>query len=239
MLLNYIKIAFRNILRNKLYSVINIIGLSIGMACAILLFLFIRDELSYDKYNSKHERIFMVQSIFKSGSIEKFGIYSSLALGPALKDEYPVIEESTRTFSPEYLYFIDQKGEVREEDNVCYADPGIFRIFDYKFIYGTPDGALDSPDTIVLSRSFAKKYFGDKNPVGKILKSNNGSSYTVKGVYEDLPSNSFRRFRALITMNNLKENFGGIDAPNMRDPQAFFNRLSFTHTYILLKKMLI
>ena len=236
MLLNYIKIALRNILRNKIYSVINIMGLSIGMACAILLFLFIRDELSYDKYNSRHDRIYMVQTCVNHGTEEKYGIFSSLALGPALKDEYPVIEESVRTFSSDGLYFIDSKGEVIKEDDLCYADPGMFRIFDYKFIYGAPDGALDSPDTIVLSQSFAKKYFGDENPVGKILKRNNGSSYTVKGVYEDLPENSFERFRAVICINNLKEIFGGTDFHTPRTPRAFFSRITPTHTYILLKE---
>jgi len=236
MLSNYIKIALRTILRNKLHSFINIMGLSIGLACAILLFLFVRDELSYDRYHSKHDRIYMVQANYKSGAVEKYGIFSSLALGPALKDEYPVIEESVRTFFSGGLYFIDPKGEVIREDGVYYADPGLFRIFDYRFIYGTPDGALDSPDTIVLSHSFAKKYFGDNNPLGKILKRNNGSSYIVRGVYKDLPRNSFRRFRAFITMNNLKEVLGGSDVQNNRDPRAFFRRVSFTHTYILLEE---
>lgn len=236
MLFNYIKIAFRNILRNKLYSVINIMGLSIGMACAILLFLFIRDELSYDKYHSRHDRIYMVQSIGKSGTVEKYCICSSLALGPALKDEYPVIEESVRTFYTGGLYFIDSKGEVIEEGDVCYADPGIFRIFDYKFIYGKPDEALDSPDTIVLSQSFAKKYFRDENPVGKIIKRNIGSSYTVKGVYEDSPRNSFDRFSAIISINNLNEIFGGSDFNIPRTPGAFFSRITPTQTFILLKE---
>ncbi|MGD9161146.1 MAG: ABC transporter permease, partial [Desulfobacteraceae bacterium] len=204
------------------------------MACVILLFLFIRDEFSYDKYHSKHDRIYMVQSNYISGDVEKYGIFSSLALGPALKDEYPVIKEIVRTFSSGGLYFIDQNGEVIEEDNICYADQGIFRMFDYKFFYGTPDGALDSPDTIVLSQSLAKKYFGDNNPVGKILKRNNGISYTVRGVYEDHPRNSFDRFRALISINNLKEIYGDSDILNNRDPRAFFNRISFAHTYILL-----
>jgi putative ABC transport system permease protein len=233
MLFNYIKIALRNILRNKLHSFINIIGLSIGMACAIFLFLFIRDELSYDKYHSKHERIYMVQANYKSGAVEKYGIFSSLVLGPALKDEYPVIEESVRTFSSDGLYFIEPKGEIIREDGICYADPGIFKVFDYKFIYGTPEGALDAPNTIVLSDSFAKKYFGAENPIGKTLTRNDGVIYTVKGVYEDLPRNSFDRFRALISMNNLKEIFGR-DVQNSRNPQAFFNRVSNTHTYILL-----
>ncbi len=236
MLTNYIKIAIRNILRNKLHSFINIIGLSIGMACVILLFLFIRDELSYDKYHSKHQRIYMVQANVKSAAVEKYRIYAPPALGPALKDEYPVIEESVRTFSPVSIYFIEPKGEVIKEDGIAYADPGIFKVFDYKFIYGSSDGTLDSPDTIVLSQSFAKKYFRDNNPVGKILMRNNGGSYIVKGVYEDVPSNTFRRLRALITMNNSKELFGDSDIMHNRDPLAFFSRNSLTHTFILLKE---
>ena len=159
MLLNYIKIAIRHILRNKLYSIINILGLSIGMACAILLFLFIRDELSWDKYYSKHDRIYMVQTCVKSETEEKYGIYSPLALGPALKDEYPVIEESVRTYRSGGLQLIEPKGEVITENGIYYVDPCIFKVFDFNFIYGTPDGAFDSPDTIVLSRSLARKIF--------------------------------------------------------------------------------
>ncbi len=236
MLTNYIKIAIRNILRNKLYSTINILGLSIGMACVILLFLFIRDELSYDKYHLKHDRIYMVQTGVKSGTEEKFGIYSPLALGPALKDEYPVIEESVRTYRSGGLQFIEPKGEVITEDGLYYADPDIFQVFDFEFIYGSPDIALDSPDTIVLSRSLAEKYFGDANPVGKIIKRNNSGAFTVKGVYEDLPRNSFRRYRALISIKNLKELFGNEDFQDDRTPDAFFSRIASTYTYILLSE---
>lgn len=206
------------------------------MACVILLFLFIRDELSYDKHHSKHDRIYMVQTCAKSETEERYGIYSPLALGPALKDEYPVIEESVRTYRSGGLQFIEPKGEVITEDDIYYADPGMFKVFDFEFIYGTPDGALDSPDTIVLSRFLAEKYFGDENPVGKIIKRNNGGAFTVKGVYEDLPRNSFRRYRALIGIKNLKELFGNEDFQDDRTPDAFFARIASTYTYILLSE---
>lgn len=232
MLLNYFKIAYRNLIRQKVYSTINILGLAVGMACAIILFLFVWDELSYDRHNSKFDRIFIAQTHSNIGGKEESHFSTPLPLGKALKDEYPAIEAYTRITRAFNIYFVDQNKETIGENNISYADPGIFKIFDYKFIYGSPESALDAPDTIVLSKSLATKYFGDLNPVGKIMSRKDGISYVVKGVFEDLPGNSSNRYDALITSQNLAERFGAEQYPELSKTFT----LIVTQTYILLSK---
>jgi putative ABC transport system permease protein len=235
MLTNYIKIAIRNTKKNKLYSIINIMGLSMGMACAILLFLFVQDELSYDRHHSKHERIYMVQSQFRFGDRDVFDIGSYFAIGPTLKDEYPVIEESVRLFSSDRIYFTDKKKGLIGEDNIRYADPEIFKVFDHKFIFGSSKGALDNPKSIVLCKSLAQKYFGDENPVGKILSTNNNIDYIVTGVFENLPHNSFIQYNALLPMMDLTGILGE-ETLNSRKSCSFFSSAGRHVTFILLKE---
>jgi putative ABC transport system permease protein len=232
MLNNYIKIALRNILRNKLHSFINIMSLSIGMTCALLLTLYIMDDLSYDRHNSKHARIYVVQTISRSGGNESSDPRAPYPLGPTLKDLYPAVEEFARTITHGKFFFIDKSEEIIGEDNISFADPQIFKVLDHKFIYGSPEGALDSPHTIVLNESLAKKYFGDQDPVGKILSSYDGHDFTVKGVFKDLPANTSNPYDGLISINDYPDYIG-------REYFEFWSRLfsgaSYT-TYILLKK---
>lgn len=233
MLLNYFKIAVRNILRNRLHSFINIIGLSIGLACAVLLLLYILDELSYDRHFSKHDRVFVVLQLEKYGNEELLTDGSPFPFGPKLKDEYPFVEQYARTHHfPDKLFLIDRNGETILEQNIRFADPWIFDVLDHNFIYGSPEGALDSPGTIVINQTLARKYFGDENPVGKILKCHNGSGYTVKGVFKDLPQNTSLTYDGLITMHSLADVQG---REKFREYKDRFNG-SVCYTYILLKK---
>ncbi len=233
MLTNYIKIALRNILRNKLHSCINIMGLSIGMACVILIILFVRDELSYDKYHSKHKRIYMVWSYVTFKGQDGYNQpTTSFPLGPTLKDKYPVVEESVRIHPISKIFFIDRKKEIIGEEDIFCADPEIFKVFDHKFIYGSPEGALDSPHTIVLNETLAGKYFGEQNPVGMILSSHNGIDYTVKGVFEDLPRNTSMPYDGLIAMRDLPE-LMGMQIYELASRSYILNTVI---TYILLRE---
>jgi putative ABC transport system permease protein len=235
MILNYIKIAFRNIARHKVYSIINILGLAIGMACAIMLLLLVRDQTSYDTHSSKYNRIYMVHSHYRFQGEDQYNIGSSFPLAGALKDEYPAIEESVRTGIYDKFYFFDQKREPIGEDSVCYADPAIFKVFDHEFIYGSTEGALDDPKSIVLSETLAKKYFGEQNPVGKSLSRTNGVDYIVKGVFKDLPRQSFRHYTALIPMMDLAEKIDR-ETLNSRRSSDFFYIWGQNYTYILLNE---
>jgi putative ABC transport system permease protein len=240
MLLNYLKIAFRNIARHKVYTVLNIAGLAVGMTCAILLLLFVRDELSYDRHNSKHPRIYNVQSHFRFADDVSYNIGSPYPLAAALKDEYPSILESVRLFHSDRIYFVDDRKETIGEDAVFYADPGVFRIFDHRFIYGSPENLLNAPHTIVINETLSKKYFGDQNPVGQVLSKINGSDYVVQGVFQDLPENSSTRYDALLSKYDLWEDHkhtatqGDIGDIDSRRPQDFFSIYSRLATYILI-----
>ncbi len=235
MIANYIKIAIRNIMRNKLHSIINIMGLSIGIASAVLLLLMVREMESYDMHNSKHDRIYMVQSSYKFLGKGLFTMGSAIPVGPALKREYSAIEEFVRNFPAPRIFFKDKKGEIFGEDNICYADPQIFKVFDHKFIYGKPDRALDSPKTIVLNQTLSQKYFGDENPVGKTLKRNDGVDYTVTGVFEDLSKKSIRHYAALLPMREFAAGYG-VEQFNSMEPANFLNCSSARFTFILLHK---
>ena len=234
MLLNYIKIALRNIHRNKLHSFINIIGLSLGMACSMLAFLHAWNILSYDSHNLKHERIYLVQSHFRLNDREVQDNGSWFSIGPTLKDEYPAVEEYVRTYWSPRISFINSKKEIIGENAVCYADPQIFKVFDHDFIYGSPENALKTPHTIVLSKTLAKKYFGDINPVGKVLSKNNGSDYKVTGVFEDLPLTTFRRYTALMPMTDITEIYSDAQVYS-RDSCSFFNSTTSLFTYVLIR----
>lgn len=233
MLSNYIKIAVRNILRNKLHSFINVLGLSIGIACVILLCLYIQDELSYDKHFSKHDRIYLVMTKQVIGDEESLLANTCFPLAPAMMNEYSFIEQAVRTrHYPDKLFFVDRNGTNINEKNIYFADPEIFKVLDHKFIYGSPEGALDSPDTIVLNETLAKKYFGDRNPVGEIISTNNGLNYKVNGVFKDLPQNTSKPHNGLITMKSLPEAIGREQFE--RDSRAFWGYGATT--YILLNK---
>jgi putative ABC transport system permease protein len=228
MLTNYIKIALRTTLRNKLHSFINIMGLSIGLACAILILLYIMDELSYDKHNSKRDRIYIAETIYDDGVATP---WTAVPLGDTLEDEYPVVEETARIYSPGKMSFIDQKNELIRENYIYCADTEIFSIFDYQFIYGSPEHALDSPHTIVLSEKLAKKYFGSRNPVGKILTRYGGIDYKVKGVFKDLHRNVSFPHDGLITMHDYREMIG---SEKFRRYTSSYSLAEVT-TFILLK----
>ncbi len=229
MLLNYIKIAIRNILRNKLHSFINILGLSIGLACTILILLYVLDEFSYDRYNSKSDRIYIAETIYNNGIASP---WTAVLLGKALENEYPVVEETARIYSPGRISFIDQKNEVIREDYIYCADTEIFSIFDYQFIYGSPEHVLDSPHTIVLSEKLAKKYFGSQNPVGRILSRYGGIDYKVKGVFKDLPRNVSFPHDGLISMYDYREMVGPEQFRRYTSNYTFAE----VSTFILLKE---
>lgn len=141
MIRNYLKIALRNILRQKGYSFINIAGLTFGLACSILIGLWVRDELSFDRFHEKKDRIFRILNKVPSGELIPSPTY---ALAPALKEEYPEVEEYSRVWP--WAGSLVRYGDKRfEEDRICLADPGFLRMFTFPLLYGDPDAALANP----------------------------------------------------------------------------------------------
>jgi len=201
---NYLKVAFRNFRRQKLYSFITIIGLSIGMTCCLLIMLYVKQELSYDSFYPESDRVYRVahEVIRPQGRTQDAATPAPLA--PALKEEYPEIEHITR------LYFGDQAlfeyGNKRIfENRLIYADPEFFKVFPFRLLKGDPSHLLNTPDSMVLTASLAQKYFGDEQPIGQILRIDNQSNFQVTGVIEDVPINSHYHFDCVASFLALNE----------------------------------
>lgn len=188
---NYFKISVRSLWRHRFYTFINIIGLSVGVACCVLILLFIQHDLSYDKFYADHDRIFRV-------ALNGRG-HTPARLGKQFKEDYPQVESYTRIngLSPA-TFVVGEK--VISEAGGAMVDSTIFEVFDMKFLEGTPRSALIEPNSIVLTRSLAEKYFPGESALGKIVRSS-GESAKVTAVVADPPSNTHFPFRYLIAMS--------------------------------------
>lgn len=197
-----INLAFRLIFRNKIFSTINIIGLAFGLACSILLFLWVRDEFSYDKFNKNiNETYFFLH--WQHYGDELFPCPVAPApLAPALKKDYPQIAYATRLSGvPSVLVSREEKAFV---EGINAADPDIFKILTFTLVDGSLDEALISPNTIVLTERIASKYFGNERAIGKNLVLDNRLSFKVTAVIKDLPSNSTHNFSLIIPFESLR-----------------------------------
>ncbi len=230
---NYLKIAVRNLVRKKFYTIISITGLAIGLCCSMLIGLYILNELSYDKYNTDYERIYRLESHFTINESDDFFAVTALPLAPAIKLEFPEDVEQYCRFRgmDNNLFQIDDHKFF--EDNVYYADSTVFEMFSYEFLRGSPSEALDEPNEIVLTESFAQRIFGEEDPMGKDLKTGFGFGFKVTGVIKDLPQNSHLTFAALGSMITLAQFFGQ-EAFHSLDPNMFWN-VGF-YSFIKLKE---
>jgi putative ABC transport system permease protein len=193
MIQTYLKIAFRNLLRNKSFSFINIAGLAIGLTTFLAITLYVVDEFSFDQFHEKKDRIYRaVISAEFDGQTTKWGGAPNL-LGPTAMKEIPEVEKATRYFHHNFgdLSFIATESENFSETNLFYADPELFDIFTISMLKGNGKKSLERPGTIILSESAAKKYFDEADPIGKILTIDNSNALEVTGVYKDFPANSF------------------------------------------------
>ena len=201
---NYLKIAFRNIFRNKAYSFINIVGLAIGMACAILILLWVQDEMSYEKHHAKADHIFQAYLKGIQGEDINFQSTTSPAIAGILKSEYPEISEAVRVGRLDEVAVKYKDKNLLESQGIA-ADPTIFDIFTYPLVAGEALTALSEPFSIVLTEDFADKYFGDENPLGKTIRIEQKYDFKVTAVIENLPANSYRKFDFIVPFVFLKE----------------------------------
>ncbi|MDQ2177610.1 ABC transporter permease [Marinifilum sp. D714] len=232
MLKNFLITIIRNFNRNKFYTVLNVIGLSVGLICAILIVLFIQEELSYDKYNVNHKRIVRLGSDFTLNGKRDRVATSPMPFGPTFKQEFPEVEDFVRIHGSGRQQFRYEDTEFYEE-RIAYIDSSVFKVFSYNLIQGNPDKALTEPYTIVLNETLAKKYFGDEDPIGKVLIVGENSSYTVTGVMEDVPRNSHFKFRGFYSMKTL-ESIRGAEEFNSTEPITFWSFSNYT--FLLLKE---
>jgi len=225
MLKNLLLVALRNFKRDKWYSLLNILGLTIGITFSLFLIFYIIDELSYDRYHEKANRIFRIGSHIKEPDKDTMRWAATpFPMAPALASDYPEVEEAVRFIgnSNNIMY---KNGDLRlYEDKVYFADSNLFRVFTHRFIEGNPQTALKDPKSMVLTKSVAKKFFGSTgNYVGKTLQNASGDVYKITAVIEDVPKNSHLIFNILISRSSLPADFA-----NNWGGFGFF-------TYVLLK----
>lgn len=223
MFTNFIKIALRNIIKHRSYVIINVLGLSIGIACSILIMLFVLQELSYDKFNKKFERIYRVYLSGKIGTSEITGAWTASPTAGTFIQDFPEVEDAVRMDNwGEVVIKYEDKSFV--EKHFMLADSSFFNIFSIPLLQGDPATALNKPHTVVITRETAQKYFGDEDPVGKMIRVNTDTSYyTITGVVEKVPVNAHFEFDLLASF-----------LTHRRANDDFWLSNSF-YTYILLK----
>ena len=195
MIENYFKIAVRNLLRNKGFSLINIAGLAIGMASAILIFLWIDNEVSHDKFHEKKDRIYIANNRDKFNGELWAWSQTPKPLAPALKQEYPEVEDAVRVNDVNFLF---TSGEQRINANGATTDAGFLNMFSFPLLEGNAATALNSINNIVLTQKLAKKLFGKEDAMGKTVRIDSSDYFTVAGVLKDLPNNTRFTFEYLL-----------------------------------------
>ena len=208
MIKNYFKIAWRNLIKSKSFSILNIVGLSTGMACSILILLWVQNEVSYDQFHTDSERTY--RFIVSSGDFKT--AVSSAGMGPDLRDELSEIESVVRiTKFKNVLFKVDDA--VYEENRFMYVDSNFLSFFDFPLLRGRKNTALNDPNTIVLTESMAKKYFGEQDALGKTIRLNNSENWKVTGILKDLPPNSHFKFDFIAPISTIA-----------KDDQNFVNK---------------
>lgn len=233
---NYFKTAWRNLIKNKTYSILNIAGLSAGLTCFILIALWVSDELSYDTFNSNYNRIVRLTGVEKTqtGIIES--AMSSAQMAKALKDDYAEVENTVRVdLRGDEIALLNNQQIL--ERNILLADPSFFSVFDYKLSRGNAATALAEPYSLILTQSAAKKYFGNEDPVGKSLviymmdSAGRGAGYKITGVMPDPPKNAHFTFTMIASFKTIEA-----ANPEVMTAEGWADASPSFYTYLLLKK---
>ncbi|HMI59846.1 MAG TPA: ABC transporter permease [Puia sp.] len=224
MLKNYLKIAVRNLLRNKGFSIINITGLAIGMASALLILLWIQNELSYDRFYPKTDRIYLMYNRDKFDNGLWAWNNTPTPLGPTLKKDYAGVEDFARYYN---VTFLTTVGEKRINSQGAFCDSGFLRIFQFLMLKGEVSRAMNGPNNIVLTEKMAKRLFGAEEAMGKIVRIDSTADFVVTGVLKDLPPNTSFTFDYLLPWSF------SIRLGWERDNDSWGN--NHVYTYVLLK----
>ena len=205
MLTNFLKVTLRTLYREKVYAIINIAGLSIAIACCIILGLYIRSELTYDRHNIKHDQIYRIIKQYPYDDRQVEIPMVSKTMGPVLKKEFPEVKDFVRFVRAGQSHLFKHEDNAIYWPDTYYADNSVFDIFTHKIIYGNHASALTDKRSIAVSESFAKKYFGDKNPLGQLI-SDDAGTYKIKLVFADLPENTQLKYDVLLSLKGRESN---------------------------------
>ncbi len=215
---NYILVAWRNLRKNKTFSLLNIAGLAVGLACFILIAMYVMDELSYDKHNVKADRIYRINSDIRFGGTDLRLAVCSDPMGATLKKDYPQVEQFVRIYASSGSKLLKKGTGFIEEVNVAHADSTIFEVFTLPVVVGNPKTALNEPNTVVVSETAAKKYFGTVDALGKGIEVNDDKHtvYKVTAVMKDMPQNAHFNYDFIFSMDNVEYGWGNFLSHNFQ-----------------------
>lgn len=209
MVKNYLKIAWRNLMKHKGHTAINVLGLAVGMACFLLILFYVKDESSYDKFHKDYEDIYRITEVNYSDGGENYFANAYSAIGPALQNDFPEFEAFVRIHIAEELP-VDNGPDLKfQEARFAYADSSFWDVLDFKLLEGDKRRALSGPFSLVISESMAKKYFGDVDAIGKTLKVDNQYDYQITGIMADTPKNSHLQLDFIASFISLRQVQGG------------------------------
>lgn len=206
---NYFKTAWRNLVKNKYYTAINVTGLTTGLAVGILIMLWVQNEISYDRFHQDTRNIYRVLSNMGSGSSRQIWTSSHAPLAVMAKRDVPEVKEVVRIRQNWDFSLFQYKNNRFTEGNTCYIDPSFFSVFDFRLLEGNPKAPFQGDHSVILTAKTAKRYFGNEDPIGKILQADGKEHFVVSGVLEDFPENSSIRYDMLFPMSLYAKIFPG------------------------------
>jgi putative ABC transport system permease protein len=232
MLKNFFTTAWRNILRHKTYAIINFIGLTCGLTLALLIFAYVRSEMSYDRFHEKADRLYRFGYTVPNGLL-----LASVPppIAPSLKEFFPEVEEAVRLYGRNVSIKLPETTQAFEESGVYFADSSFTKMFSLEFVAGSAARALHDKYTILINEEMASKYFGNKNPIGESLILSGRHSFKVTGVVKNFPDNSHIRFNMLVPYDDMFELEDEKTEVVLRNNLAKNFVISHSYTYVLLK----
>ena len=226
MIRNYLKTAVRGLLKHKEYSLINVIGLAIGMACVILILLFVREELSFDAFHTNKDRIYRVNIATtnpRTGNVNRRAI-GPYRLAKELKPDFQDITNIMR-IAPQGRSLVQFGEKQFYERGLCFADPAVFEVFSFPLLRGNPATVLDEPFSVVVSEEIAQKYFGKEDPMGKSLTFSD-NDFKITGILDEMPGNTQFQLDMFASMNSAEQVFSRIVLENWGE--------GFVETFVFL-----
>ncbi|MBB6108831.1 putative ABC transport system permease protein [Mucilaginibacter lappiensis] len=230
MLKNYLKTAWRNLLKNKFYSIINIVGLTVGLAIGILILLWVQNELSFDSFHKKTPNIYRMAIFGGTGASRQIWRQDVAPMGPLAKQQLTGVKDQVRITGNEFFSMFRYQDKVFGNENVVFADPSFFSIFDFPLVQGNTAKPFANDNSVVITKKTAKKYFGNENPIGKVIVADDKANFTVSGVINDFPDNSSFNMGLIMPMSY---HTNKLLAEGEKDVNNDFSNFGY-ETYVLL-----
>ncbi|MES1216388.1 MAG: ABC transporter permease, partial [Bacteroidota bacterium] len=233
MLKNYCKTAWRSLLKNRFYSLINISGLSVGLAVGILILLWVQDEFSYDRFHKNEANIYKVENMVGTGDSRQLWTNTASPIGVLAKREIPGVEDVVRISYNGYFGLFKYGEKVFSDENYFFADPSLFSVFDFKPVKGNAANPFPDISSVVITEKSAKKYFGNEDAIGKTITADDSLQFKVTGVIKDFPKNSSIQADMIFPMSRLEKDMyaHNKDGKNLDNDFVQFNY----NTFLLLK----